>query len=99
MLMALGFIEPIQLFITSIPSCVFAGAAMILYGYIASSGIKMLQKIDLQQQKNLIIVSTVLSLGVCGLVIGNEIFSLSGTALALVIGIILNLILKDKVDF
>ena len=47
----LGFIEPIQVFIASIPSCVFAGAAIILYGFIACSGIKMLQKTNLNEQK------------------------------------------------
>ena len=65
----LGFIGPVQAFITSIPSCAFAGAAIILYGFIACSGIKMLQKTDLNIQKNLIIVSTVLSLGISGLVV------------------------------
>lgn len=91
----LGFIGPVQAFITSIPSCVFAGAAIILYGFIACSGIKMLQKTDLNIQKNLIIVSTVLSLGISGLVVGGEIISFSATALALIAGIILNIVLKE----
>ena len=95
-LILLGFLAPVQAFITSIPSCVFAGAAIILYGFIACSGIKMLQKTDLNIQKNLIIVSTVLSLGISGLVVGGKTISLSATGLALVVGIILNLILKDK---
>ena len=70
-LAALGFIAPVQAFIASIPSCVFAGAAIILYGFIACSGVKMLQNVDLNKQKNLIIVSSVLSLGISGLVVGN----------------------------
>ena len=74
----------------------FAGAAIILYGFIACSGIKMLQKTDLNVQKNLIIVSTVLSLGISGLVVGGATISLSATGLALVVGIILNLVLKEK---
>lgn len=94
-LILLGFLAPVQAFIASIPSCVFAGAAIILYGFIACSGIKMLQKTDLNIQKNLVIVSTVLSLGISGLVVGGETMSLSATGLALVVGIILNLILKD----
>ena len=97
-LILLGFLAPIQAFIASIPSCVFAGAAIILYGFIACSGIKMLQKTDLNVQKNLIIVSSVLSLGISGLVLGGATISISATGLALVLGIILNLILKDKVD-
>ena len=95
-LILLGFLTPVQVFISSIPSCVFAGAAIILYGYIACSGIKMLQQVDLNIQKNLIITSVVLSLGVCGLVVGNATLSFSGTALALIVGIILNLLLKDS---
>ena len=91
----LGFIGPVQAFITSIPSCAFAGAAIILYGFIACSGIKMLQKTDLNIQKNLIIVSTVLSLGISGLVVGGKIISFSATALALIAGIILNIVLKE----
>lgn len=92
----LGFVAPVQAFIASIPSCVFAGAAIILYGFIACSGVKMLQKVDLNVQKNLIIVSAVLSLGISGLVVGGQIISFSATALALIIGVILNLILRDK---
>lgn len=95
MLGLLGFIAPIQAFIASIPSCVFAGAAIILYGFIACSGVKMLQKVDLNVQKNLIIVSAVLSLGISGLVVGGAVISFSATALALIVGIILNLILKE----
>lgn len=95
-LILLGFLAPVQAFIASIPSCVFAGAAIILYGFIACSGIKMLQKTDLNKQKNLIIVSTVLSLGISGLVVGGTTISFSATALGLIVGIILNLVLKEK---
>ena len=92
----LAFINPIQIFINSIPSCVFGGAAIILYGYIACSGVKMLQQTNLNNQKNLIIVSSVLSIGISGLAIGNDTFALSGTAFALIFGIILNIILKGE---
>ena len=95
-LILLGFLAPVQAFIQSIPSCVFAGAAIILYGFIACSGIKMLQKTDLNKQKNLVIVSTVLSLGISGLVVGGSTISFSATALGLIVGIILNLVLKEK---
>lgn len=95
-LAALGFVGPIQAFIASIPSCVFAGAAIVLYGFIACSGVKMLQKTNLNEQKNLIIVSSTLSLGISGIAIGGETFSLSATALALVVGIILNFVLKEQ---
>lgn len=96
MLMLLSFITPVQAFIASIPSCVFGGAAIVLYGFIACSGVKMLQQVDLNNQKNLIMVSSVLSLGISGLAVGGTTFALSGTALALVFGVVLNLILKEK---
>ena len=64
-MIVLGFFGPVQALITSIPSCVFCGAALILYGFIACSGIKMLQQVDLNDNKNITIVSVVLSLPVC----------------------------------
>lgn len=97
MMILLGFLEPVQAFIASIPSCVIGGGtACVLYGFISASGIKLLKDVDLNKSKNLIICSTVLSLGISGVVLGGDTFSLSGTALALVAGIILNLILKEK---
>ena len=96
MLELLAFLTPVQAFIASIPSCVFGGAAIILYGYIACSGVRMLQHVDLNEQKNLIMVSSVLSLGISGLAVGGTTFALSGTALALVFGVVLNLVLKEK---
>lgn len=92
----LGFIGPVQVFIASIPACVFGGSAIILYGFIAASGVKMLQKVNLNNQKALIIVSSVLSLGVSGIVLGGTTLSFTTTALALIMGIILNLVLREK---
>lgn len=93
---ALGFIQPIQAVITSIPSCVFGGCAMILYGYIAASGLKTLinSKPDLENNKNLIIVSVVLTIGVSGIWLFHE--SFAGVSLAMIVGIILNLILRPQ---
>lgn len=97
MMILLGFIEPIQAFIASIPSCVIGGgSACILYGFISSSGIKLLKEVDLENSKNLILVSVILAIGISGIAIGGATFSLSGTALALVAGILLNLILKER---
>ena len=97
MMVLLGFLEPVQAFIASIPSCVIGGGtACVLYGFISSSGIKMLKQVDFNSQKNLIICSVVLSLGISGVVLGGETFSLSGTALALLAGVVLNLILKEE---
>ena len=96
-MIALGFIEPVQAFVASIPSCVIGGGtAMVLYGFIANSGIRTLQSVDFSNQKNLIISSVVMSLGISGVVVGNDTFHLSGTALALIVSIILNFVLKEK---
>ena len=69
---------------------------MILYGFIALSGAKQIQKVNLDNQKNLILVSVILSVGVSGVVLGGASFAFSGTALALIVGVVLNLILKEK---
>lgn len=92
----LAFFVPVQAFVASIPSCVFGGCALILYGYIACSGVKMLQKTDLNIPKNLIMVSGVLSIGVSGIALGGTDFALSGTALALVFGILMNILMKER---
>lgn len=93
----LAFIEPIQAFFNSIPSCVFGGCAMILYGYIAASGLKTLlnNKVDLEDNKNLIIVSVILTVGVSGIWLFDSAFS--GVSLAIVLGFILNRILRKKI--
>ena len=97
MMILLGFVEPIQAFIASIPGCVIGGGtSMVLYGFISASGIKVLKEVNLEIPKNLIICSVVLAIGISGIVIGNDTFNLSGTALALITGIILNLILRDN---
>ena len=92
----LSFFVPIQVFINSIPSCVFGGCAMILYGYIAASGLKTLinSNIDLNDNKNLVIVSVILTVGVSGIYLFDTAFT--GVSLALISSIILNLILRPQ---
>ena len=92
----MGLIAPITTFVDSIPSAVFGGCAMILYGYIAASGLKTLMnsKVDLENNKNLIVVSVILTVGVSGLFLFSE--SFTGVALAMVLGVILNLILIER---
>lgn len=96
MLGLLAFIEPIQVLIAVIPSCVFGGCAMILYGYIACSGLKTIMRanIDLENNKKLIIVSVILTVGVSGIFLFSA--SFAGVSLAMVLGILLNLILREK---
>ena len=92
----LSFIAPVQAAIQSIPACVFGGCAMILYGYIAASGLKTLinNRVDLENNKNLIIVAVILTVGVSGIFLFDAAFS--GVALAMVLGVILNLILRER---
>lgn len=94
----LSFIAPVNAFIQSIPACVFGGCAMILYGYIAASGLKTLinNKADLEDNKNLIVTSVILTTGVSGIFLFSA--SFTGVALAMVLGVILNLILKPKAE-
>lgn len=95
MLCALAFIAPVQAFIISIPACVFGGCAMILYGYIAASGLKTLiaSKPNLEDNKTLIVVSVILTVGVSGIFLFHTAFT--GVALAMILGVLLNLILKE----
>jgi len=95
MMMLLAFIQPVQVFIQSIPSCVFGGAAIVLYSFIVVSGIKMIKAVDLNVQKNVLLVGIPLSIGVSGIALGGTGFAISGTAFALISGIIVNLALKD----
>jgi len=95
MMMALAFVQPVQAFIQSIPSCVFGGAAIVLYSFIVVSGIKMIKDVDLNVQKNVLLVGIPLSIGVSGIALGGTGFAVSGTAFALISGIIVNLALKD----
>lgn len=95
-----AFIGPLQAFLVSIPSAIFGGVASILYGYITLSGIRTIMDnhIDLiHNNKNITIVAAILTLGVSGAVCDFGIVSIGTTALAMIIGIILNLILKNNI--
>ena len=93
-----AFIGPLQAFLVSIPSAIFGGCAAILYGYITLSGIRTIKdnNIDLNNNKNVTIIAAVLTLGVSGAVCNFGIVSIGTTALAMIVGIVLNLILKDQ---
>lgn len=93
-----AFIGPLQAFLVSIPSAIFGGCAAILYGYITLSGIRTIKdnNIDLNNNKNITILAAVLTLGVSGAVCNFGVVSIGTTALAMIVGIILNLLLKDN---
>ena len=93
-----AFFGPLQAFLVSIPSCIFGGCAAVLYGYITLSGIRTIKDndIDLNNNKNIIILAAVLTLGVSGAVCNFGVVSIGTTALAMIVGIVLNLILKEE---
>ncbi|MBQ3053839.1 MAG: uracil-xanthine permease [Clostridia bacterium] len=91
-----AFISPFVAFVNTIPSCVMGGVCMTLYGFIAVSGLKMIQAVDLNENKNLFVVSTILIAGIGGLSLTFGKVNLTSIACALILGIVINLILKDK---
>lgn len=92
--MILAFLSPVVAFISSIPSCVMGGVCMALYGFIAVSGLKMVQHVDLDQNKNLFVVSTILIAGIGGLSLSFGQVTITSVACALILGILVNVILS-----
>ena len=91
-----SFINPFVAFVNSIPSCVMGGVCMALYGFIAVSGLKMVQKVDLNANRNLFVVSAILIAGIGGLSLTFGKITLTAVATSLILGIIVNLILSGK---
>ena len=91
-----AFLAPFTTFLATIPSCVMGGVCIALYGFIAVSGLKMIQKIDLEQNKNLFVVSVILIAGVGGLALNFGNITITEVACALILGILTNLMLNGK---
>ena len=92
----ISFFGPFVTFLSSIPNCVMGGVCMTLYGFIAVSGLKMLQKVDLNQNKNLFVAAVILIAGIGGLTVSfgaNGEVTLTSIACALILGIVANLLL------
>ncbi len=92
----ISFISPFIAFVNSIPSCVMGGVCMALYGFIAVSGLKMIQKVDLGKNRNLFVVSSILIAGIGGLTLNFGKVTITSVAAALILGIIVNVILSKK---
>ena len=92
---ALSFLGKFTALISTIPNSVLGGMSILLYGVIASNGLKVLikERVDFAQMRNLIIASAMLVLGLGGAILKLGPVTLSGTALSAMTGIILNLIL------
>ena len=101
MAIVFSFITPFVTFLASIPNCVMGGVCIALYGFIAVSGLKMLQKVDLGDNKNLFTVSAILIAGVGSMTLtfgsdtGKHV-TLTAVACALILGIVVRLIVTSK---
>ena len=89
-----SFVAPFVTFLATIPNCVMGGVCVALYGFIAVSGLKMIQKSDLEDNRNLFTVSVILIAGIGGLSVSFGKVTITEVACALILGIITNLILK-----
>jgi len=95
----ISFFGPFVTFLASIPNCVMGGVCITLYGFIAVSGLKMIQNVDLSANKNLFVVAIILITGIGGLTVSFGDVTLTTTACALILGIVANLLLaKGKAD-
>lgn len=90
----IAFCYPIMLFVESIPSCIVGGICIALYGFIAVSGLRMFKHVDLDNSKNLFIVAAIFVTGLGGMYLQFGKVEISSIACALILGIIVNLILK-----
>ena len=95
-----SFIAPFELFLASIPACVMGGVCVALYGFIAVSGLKMIQKVDLNDNRNLFVVSVILIVGVGQMTVSFGGVVITKVACALILGIVTNILvnLNNKED-
>ena len=98
MCLVISFFGPFVAFLDSIPGCVMGGVCVTLYGFIACSGLKMIQKVDLNQNKNLFVAASILIPGIGGMAMAIGKVTLTTTACALILGIIVNLVVSKAKD-
>lgn len=91
-----SFIAPFVTFLSTIPGCVMGGVCIALYGFIAVSGLKMIQNVDLNDNRNLFTVSVILIAGVGGMSLQFGPITITEVACALILGILTNLLVNIK---
>ncbi|MBR0466818.1 MAG: uracil-xanthine permease [Clostridia bacterium] len=96
MAIVISFFGPFVTFLSTIPSCVMGGVCITLYGFIAVSGLKMLQPVDLNDNGNLFTASVILIAGIGGMTLKIGKVTITEIAAALILGIIVNLIVSAK---
>jgi uracil permease len=82
--------------VNSIPACITGGVCIALYGFIAVSGLKMVQKVDLGDNRNLFVVAAILVPGIGGLTLNFGPITISSIATALILGILVNVIFNRR---
>ena len=98
MCLVISFFGPFVTFLSSIPNCVMGGVCVALYGFIAVSGLKMIQKVNLNASKNLFVVSAILIPGIGGLSVSFGKVTLTTIACALILGILTNVMLSKGAE-
>ncbi len=96
--MVISFFGPFVTFLSTIPNCVMGGVCITLYGFIAVSGLKMIQTVDLGKNKNLFTVAVILITGIGGLAVTFGKVTLTSVACALILGIVTNLIVGKATE-
>lgn len=96
MAIIISFFGPFVTFLSTIPNCVMGGVCVTLYGFIAVSGLKMIQEVDLNDNRNLFVVAVILICGIGGLTVSFGKITITSVACALILGIITNVILGRK---
>ena len=91
-----SFISPLMAFLQTIPSCVMGGVCITLYGFIAVSGFKMFQRVNLNENKNLFVACVIFITGVGGMSVSFGAVEIRTVACALILGILTNLLLSGK---
>ena len=94
MSIVISFFGPFVTFLASIPNCVMGGVCVALYGFIAVSGLKMIQHVDLGDSKNLFVVSAIIIPGIGGLALNFGKVTVTNIATALILGILTNVMLS-----
>ena len=95
----ISFVGPFATFLATIPNCVMGGVCVALYGFIAVSGLKMIQQVDLNDNHNLFVVSVILIAGIGGMTVSFGAVTITEVACALILGILTNTLLggnKEK---
>jgi len=93
-----SLIAPLVAFLETIPTCVMGGVCIALYGFIAVSGFKMLQKVDLNKNRNLFVASIIFITGVGSMIVSFGAVQIRTVACALILGILANVMLSKEKD-